>query len=57
MIPDISIESFIPREENGNVNVEATLKLVTIVLQAKYFPDIVSKLPQETVDFIVSDNL
>ncbi|MCM3740123.1 DNA polymerase III subunit beta [Oceanobacillus luteolus] len=52
---DISIESFIPSEENGNVNVE-NIEPGSIVLQAKYFPDIVRKLPQDTVEFIVDDN-
>ncbi|MCF3944012.1 DNA polymerase III subunit beta [Oceanobacillus alkalisoli] len=52
---DISIESFIPSEDNGNVNVE-NIEPGTIVLQARYFPDIVRKLPQDTVDFIVEEN-
>ncbi|GGN57740.1 DNA polymerase III subunit beta [Oceanobacillus indicireducens] len=52
---DISIESFIPSEENGNVNVE-NIEPGIIVLQARYFPDIVRKLPQDTVDFIVEEN-
>lgn len=52
---DISIESFIPSEDSGNVNVE-NIEPGTIVLQAKYFPDIVRKLPQDTVDFEVDGN-
>ncbi|WP_181350767.1 DNA polymerase III subunit beta [Thalassobacillus sp. CUG 92003] len=51
---DISIESFIPAEEDGIVYVEG-IEPGSIVLQAKYFPDIVRKLPQSTVD-IESDN-
>ncbi|KHE71717.1 DNA polymerase III subunit beta [Halobacillus sp. BBL2006] len=51
---DISIESFIPQEEDGIVHVE-NIEPGSIVLQAKYFPDIVRKLPQNTVE-IESDN-
>lgn len=52
---DISIESFIPAEDNGNVNVE-DIEPGSIVLQAKYFPDIVRKLPEDTVVFSVDGN-
>ncbi|MBH0230242.1 DNA polymerase III subunit beta [Halobacillus yeomjeoni] len=51
---DISIESYIPQEEDGIVYVE-NIEPGSIVLQAKYFPDIVRKLPQNTVE-IESDN-
>ncbi|WP_101841849.1 DNA polymerase III subunit beta [Halobacillus sp. Marseille-P3879] len=51
---DISIESFIPAEENGIVYVE-NIEPGSVVLQAKYFPDIVRKLPQKNVD-IESDD-
>ncbi len=51
---DISIESFIPEEEDGIVYVE-NIEPGSVVLQAKYFPDIVRKLPQKTVE-IESDN-
>ncbi|MFZ0475591.1 MAG: DNA polymerase III subunit beta [Halobacillus sp.] len=51
---DISIESFIPQEEDGIVYVE-NIEPGSLVLQAKYFPDIVRKLPQNTVE-IESDN-
>ncbi|WP_082231960.1 DNA polymerase III subunit beta [Halobacillus massiliensis] len=51
---DISIESFIPAEEDGIVYVE-NIETGSIVLQAKYFPDIVRKLPQKNVD-IESDD-
>lgn len=53
---DISIESFIPAEENGNVNVEQ-IEEGSIVLQAKYFPDIVRKLPEKTVEIESDENL
>ncbi|UOR10751.1 DNA polymerase III subunit beta [Halobacillus amylolyticus] len=51
---DISIESIIPVEENGIVYVE-NIEPGSVVLQAKYFPDIVRKLPQSTVE-IESDD-
>jgi DNA polymerase-3 subunit beta len=46
---DISIESFIPVEDLGDeiVKVERT---GSIVLQARFFSDIVKKLPQDTVE-------
>ncbi|MUK88130.1 DNA polymerase III subunit beta [Ornithinibacillus sp. L9] len=53
---DISIESYIPAEEDGIVNVE-NIEEGSIVLQAKYFPDIVKKLPEQTVEFEVDENL
>lgn len=53
---DISIESYIPAEENGVVYVEQ-IEEGTIVLQAKYFPDIVRKLPEKTVEIEVDSNL
>ena len=53
---DISIESFIPAEEDGNVNVEE-IEEGSIVLQAKYFPDIVRKLPEKTVEIESDENL
>ncbi|WP_085993782.1 DNA polymerase III subunit beta [Oceanobacillus senegalensis] len=46
---DISIESYIPAEEDEKVNVEQ-IEEGSIVLQAKYFPDIVRKLPEKTVE-------
>ncbi|MBM7572515.1 DNA polymerase III subunit beta [Aquibacillus albus] len=52
---DISIESFIPKEENGIVNIDQ-MEPGSIVVQAKYFPEIVRKLPQKTVE-IESDDL
>ncbi|MFC2948770.1 DNA polymerase III subunit beta [Virgibacillus sediminis] len=53
---DISIESYIPAEEDGNVNVEQ-IEEGSIVLQAKYFPDIVKKLPEKTVEITADENL
>ncbi|MFC0300159.1 DNA polymerase III subunit beta [Virgibacillus soli] len=49
---DISIESYIPVEEDGNVYIEQ-LEPGSIVLHARYFPDIVRKLPEKTVEFEV----
>lgn len=45
---DISIESFIPKEEDGNELVEV-IQPGGIVLNARFFSDIVRKLPQEKV--------
>ncbi|WP_226038301.1 DNA polymerase III subunit beta [Aquibacillus saliphilus] len=53
---DISIESFIPSEEDGIVYVEQ-IEPGSIVLQAKYFPDIVRKLPQKTVEIESDEQL
>ncbi|PAV28496.1 DNA polymerase III subunit beta [Virgibacillus profundi] len=53
---DISIESYIPAEEDGNVNIEQ-IEEGSIVLQAKYFPDIVRKLPEKTVEIESDENL
>ncbi|MFP7493226.1 DNA polymerase III subunit beta [Terribacillus saccharophilus] len=46
---DISIESFIPKEEDGIVYVEE-IEPGSIVLQAKYFPEIVRKVPMNAVE-------
>ncbi|WP_368653501.1 DNA polymerase III subunit beta [Ornithinibacillus sp. 4-3] len=53
---DISIESFIPAEEDGIVNIE-NIEEGSIVLQANYFPDIIRKLPEETVEIQTDDQL
>ncbi|WP_188456207.1 DNA polymerase III subunit beta [Virgibacillus oceani] len=53
---DISIESYIPAEEDGIVHVE-NIEEGSIVLQAKYFPDIVRKLPENTVEIEADSNL
>src|SRR5699024_503220 len=46
---DVSIQSFIPVEEDGIVQIE-NMEAGSIVLQAKYFPEIVRKLPENTVE-------
>jgi DNA polymerase-3 subunit beta len=52
---DISIESFIPVEENGKEIVEVE-RFGSIVLQAKYFSEIVKKLPKDTVEIEVENH-
>ncbi|WP_379970847.1 DNA polymerase III subunit beta [Ectobacillus sp. sgz5001026] len=52
---DISIESFIPTEENGNEIVQI-IQPGSIVLQAKYFSEIVKKLPKDTVEIKVENH-
>src|SRR5690625_1827565 len=47
---NISIESFIPTEENGMTYIEE-IEEGSIVFQAEYFPEIVRKLPEQTVKF------
>ncbi|MCZ0754762.1 DNA polymerase III subunit beta [Anoxybacillus sp. J5B_2022] len=49
---DISIESFIPAEEDGKIIAEVT-EPGSIVLPARFFAEIVKKLPQETVEIEV----
>lgn len=51
---DISIESYIPAEDEDKVYIE-NIEDGSIVLQAKYFPDIVRKLPESQVDIVVDD--
>lgn len=53
---DISIESFIPIEEDGKINVEV-INPGSIVLQARFFSEIVRKLPQEQVEIKVENHL
>jgi DNA polymerase III subunit beta len=53
---DISIESFIPVEESGNEIVEIKTP-GSIVLQARFFSEIVKKLPNDTVEIEVQNNL
>jgi DNA polymerase III subunit beta len=53
---DISIESFIPNEENGDEIVELK-QSGSIVLQAKFFSEIVKKLPTDTVEIVVENHL
>lgn len=52
---DISIESFIPKEEDGIVYVEE-IEPGSIVLHAKYVPDIVRKLPEQMVEIESDEN-
>lgn len=53
---DISIESFIPVEEAGDEIVEIK-ETGSIVLQARFFSEIVKKLPQDTVEIEVINQL
>ncbi|WP_174734645.1 DNA polymerase III subunit beta [Mesobacillus harenae] len=53
---DISIESFIPKEEDGTEIVEIR-KPGAIVLQARFFSDIVKKLPTDIVEIEVENHL
>jgi DNA polymerase-3 subunit beta len=52
---DISIESFIPSEENGNEIVEI-LQTGSVVLQARFFSEIVKKLPMDIVEIEVGNH-
>ena len=52
---DISIESYIPAEEDGIINVEE-IEEGSIILQARYFPDIIRKLPEKTVEIKTDTN-
>ncbi|RFU62513.1 DNA polymerase III subunit beta [Peribacillus glennii] len=53
---DISIESFIPVEEDGNEIVEIK-ETGSIVLNARFFSEIVKKLPMDAVEIEVQNNL
>jgi DNA polymerase III subunit beta len=53
---DISIESFIPNEEAGDEIVEIK-QPGSIVLQARFFSEIVKKLPTDTVEIEVENHL
>src|SRR5690625_3128163 len=53
---DITIKSFIPAEENDEIIVEQ-IEEGSIVLDAKYFPDIIRKLPEETVEIEMDEQL
>lgn len=52
---DISIESFIPKEEDGTENIEIR-EYGSIVLQARFFSDIIRKLPKDVVDIEVHNH-
>lgn len=49
---DVSIKAFIPAEENGNVIAQID-RPGSVVLQARFFSDIVKKLPGEMVEIEV----
>lgn len=51
---DISIESFIPSEEDGTENVEVKAS-GSVVLQARFFSEIIKKLPMDTVELEVQN--
>jgi DNA polymerase III subunit beta len=51
---DISIESFIPAEEDGNEIVEIQ-QSGSVVLQARFFSEIVKKLPMDIVEIEVGN--
>ncbi len=53
---DISIESSIPLEEDGNVLVEV-IQPGSIVLPARFFNEIVKKLPMDNVEISVENGL
>jgi DNA polymerase III subunit beta len=53
---DISIESYIPAEEDGMVYIDY-IEEGSIVLHSKYFPDIVRKLPENNVEIEADENL
>lgn len=52
---DISIESYIPVEENGDKLIDM-VQPGGIVLNARFFGDIVRKLPKDTVEMKVEDS-
>ncbi|TXC89412.1 DNA polymerase III subunit beta [Metabacillus litoralis] len=52
---DISIESFIPSEEDDKENVEV-IQAGSVVLQAKFFSEIVKKLPKDIVEIEVGNH-
>jgi DNA polymerase-3 subunit beta len=53
---DISIESFIPKEDGGDEIVEIK-QTGSIVLQARFFSEIVKKLPTDSVEIEVLNHL
>src|SRR5690625_3569928 len=53
---DISIESFIPKEEDGVIHIDH-IENGSIVIQAKYFVDIIQKLPESTVTITADETL
>lgn len=53
---DITIESFIPKEEEGIQFIDE-LEPGEIILHAKYFPEIIRKMPSDTVEIEVDEQL
>ncbi|MET3683823.1 DNA polymerase-3 subunit beta [Alkalibacillus flavidus] len=53
---DITIESIIPKEEDGIVHIHDVTP-GKIVVQAKFLPDIIKKLPDDTVEIESDDDL
>ena len=53
---NISIERFIPKEEN-DVEYITIQETGSIVLQARFFSEIIRKLPSDTVEISVTENL
>ncbi|MGM8365472.1 DNA polymerase III subunit beta [Virgibacillus sp. W0181] len=53
---DISIQSIIPAEENGEIIVDK-IEEGSVVLQVPYFPEIVRKLPESMVEIEVDNQL
>src|SRR5690625_855256 len=53
---DISIESFIPTEEDGVIHIDE-IEEGEVVIQARYFVDIIRKLPEATVSIEVDEQL
>ncbi|WP_088104610.1 DNA polymerase III subunit beta [Halalkalibacter urbisdiaboli] len=51
---DVSIETFIPKESDGN-EIATISEEGSIVLQARFFAEIVKKLPGEEIEIIVKD--
>src|SRR5690625_1856362 len=51
---DISIESFIPTEDDGTIYIE-DIQEGSVVLQANYFPQIIRKLPEKIVEIEKDD--
>ncbi|TFB21100.1 DNA polymerase III subunit beta [Filobacillus milosensis] len=53
---DITIESIIPKEEDGVINIHEIIP-GQIVVQAKFLPEIIKKLPNNQVEIDVDDDL
>ncbi|MGM8215773.1 DNA polymerase III subunit beta [Bacillaceae bacterium W0354] len=53
---DITIESIIPIEENGVINIHEVTP-GKLVIQAKFLPEIIRKLPEKQVEIITDEDL